>query len=75
MPRACPVEFHDIRYPPEKIALGCHGLVPWRFTIFATRQKKVALGCHGLVPWRFTIAAMVAPNVKLHGPSPWHLIV
>src|SRR5688500_10377344 len=41
MPRACPVE--SSRCPLHarlKIALGCHGLVPWRLTLSATRPPK-----------------------------------
>ena len=30
-------------------------------------------GCHGLGPWVGLVRSYVAPNVKLHGASPWHL--
>src|SRR5689334_20264571 len=37
MPRACPVEVHARRYTHDLKQLpGCHGLVPWRFTLAAT---------------------------------------
>jgi hypothetical protein len=44
MPRPCAVEFHARGYnnPSEEVFCGCHGLVPWSFTLAATiiRQKK-----------------------------------
>ncbi|MGM0489522.1 MAG: hypothetical protein ACQESR_22520, partial [Planctomycetota bacterium] len=87
MPRACPVVVHARRYTPvtsrrsrSRVPLhgldtqgphGCHGLVPWWFTLAATltsrrSRSRVPLhgldtqgphGCHGLVPWWFTLAA------------------
>src|SRR5689334_23041253 len=54
MPRACPVEHHARRYTDGlKQPTGCHGLVPWRFTLVATptissnRLDATALGRGG----------------------------
>src|SRR5689334_21991419 len=36
MPRACPVEYYARRYTADlKQPPGCHGLVPWSFTLVA----------------------------------------
>jgi len=36
---------------------GCHGLVPWRLKLAATKKGQQRCGCHGLVPWRLTLIA------------------
>jgi len=52
---------------------GCHGLVPWSFTLAATQPNPDLFGCHGLVPWSFTLAATnPKPNLfGCHGLVPW----
>ena len=65
MPRACTVVLHS----------GCHGLVPWCFTFFATHHQPESL--NATVLHRGYLRSMLQPNlsrrsVSIHGPSPWH---
>jgi hypothetical protein len=74
MPRACPVEAHDIRYTPAKK----HAWMPRACPVEAHVRSYVAsnVKLHGASPWHLEFwvwELLVAASVKLHGTSPWHL--
>ena len=74
MPRACPVECHDVRYTPtKKSRLDATALSRGGFTFAATVASNVRL--HGTGPWHLNrfLVCDVAVSVRLHGTSPWHL--
>src|ERR1051325_5338972 len=63
IPRACPVDFHDCGYiRPLHIPIGCHGLVPWRLTVFSYIAGSVKL--HGTSPWH-----RVLPSIRIYSPA------
>ena len=73
MPRACPVEAHDLRYTPAKksgldataLRRGGSGSQLCSLEREAPRDEPVAS----------TISIFdvsIAANVKYHGASPWH---
>src|SRR5438876_12025962 len=88
MPRPCAVESHARGYKigPSGFSV-CHGLVPWRVTLAATKYVRMGLAdattlCRGAsrsllqirgVCIRESCAAFfVAASVRLHGARPWH---
>jgi len=65
---------------------GCHGLVPWSFTLVATMKRPDVLRKlitksinretprrKAVASWGVFAAFFVVASVKLHGARPWHL--
>src|SRR4030095_271926 len=86
MPRACPVELHVRCYKGHESQnfTRCHGLAPWSFTLAATKDMshRISQDATGLPRGasrsllqenRFQ-GVLLAPSVRLHGTSPWHLV-
>src|SRR5262245_113835 len=74
MPRPCAVESH-VRCYKQQPSWGCHGLVPWRFTLEAAVATRLSL--HGTSPWHLKLLENqlqadlhVARQISLTGYAP-----
>src|SRR5688572_1502753 len=56
-------------------ALRCHGLVPWSLTLTAIQASNNEAWMPRACPVEVHVRRYVASSVRLHGTSPWHLVL
>jgi hypothetical protein len=57
------VETHARRYKKQQNPLGCHGLVPWRFTLNAISNQGLSFSRKREPPRHKAVASQIRSNV------------